>query len=502
MDESPSPVPNPSTPNLAPIVFKKVSGADVLSMELSPEEAFVLSQVEELEIAEAISSATGLSIERVNKHLARLEKAGAIASHDPERAVDETLSISAELQRRIIDMSLRLDTLTHFEVLGVPHGADRATVKSAYFSHISTFHPDKYFKKNLGDFTKRMEAIFQRMTEAHEVLSRTESRADYDAYLLAVGKTQPREPVRGLDESGLDDLERLLRQAEQVNDVGKTDLSGGSQPATRGVSSRPPPSSRRAIPPPLPSRAPGPAVRLSQSTLRRPKVSLKPKDAKARRQALARKLGRPVSEAPPPVEVDAQKNQARVAAVKDLKGRYEHRKEAIEDQRLSKYVAAAEQALKAGNPVSALNAVRIATGVGGGSESIRIRIDNLETEASKGLADSFLERGRYEESNGNYEEAARSYSRSARGRPSSTVLQSAAECYLKAGTELRQACELARQAVGIDGTRTELRLTLAKVYDAAGMQTSAIKELERAQQLAPNSDQIKQWLKRLRRGGV
>ena len=82
------------------------------------------------------------------------------------------------------------------------------------------------------------------------------------------------------------------------------------------------------------------------------------------------------------------------------------------------------------------------------------------------------------------------------------MLRSAAECYLKAGKDLRQAGELAREAVHIAPKRPDLRLTLAKVYEAAGMQQSAVQELSRALELAPENDRIKQWLKRLQRGGV
>lgn len=492
LQNSASAVPASSSPSIAPTVFKSVPGADVLTLSLSPEEAFVLSRVDELEIEEAIATSTGLSQKRVHQHLVRLEKLGAISSHDPARALDASLTISVEVQQAIIDTSLRLDTLTHFEVLGVPLNADRATIKKAYFSHIGTYHPDTYFKKNLGAFTKRMEKIFQRMTEAHDVLSRAQPRQEYEAYLVAVGKTRPREKLPAAASEGLDDLESLLRKAVQANSTPET--SEGSVPVGAQASPRP------AIPPPLPGNSGGSArPRLSAAQT---VVSARPVDPKARRQALARKLGKPISETPPSDQVLKERTQARLAAVRDLKGRYEHRREAIEDQRLGKYVAAAEQALSSGNPVSALNAIRIASSVNGGSPSIRTKIERLETKACEGLADSYLERGRYEESNGHYQEAARSYGRSARGRPSAAVLRSAAECYLKAGTELKEACDLARQAVAIAPNQTDLRLTLVKVYDAAGMQTSALKELERAQELAPNSEQVKQWVKRLRRGGV
>jgi tetratricopeptide (TPR) repeat protein len=126
----------------------------------------------------------------------------------------------------------------------------------------------------------------------------------------------------------------------------------------------------------------------------------------------------------------------------------------------------------------------------------------LEEQAAVALADTYLNRARYEESNGRPEDAARSYSRAALGKPSPEVFQKAAECYLKAGTELRQAAEMARKSVGLAPDRVELRLTLARVYEAAGMRQSAVAELERCAQMSPNNPRIHEWLKRSRNEGV
>jgi len=250
------------------------------------------------------------------------------------------------------------------------------------------------------------------------------------------------------------------------------------------------------LPPPLPQRQPS----------RRPVQMVD--DPAARRQGLARKLGLTVVAAPssppeaPTHEAIRAQAARRSAAVKDLHQRYEHRKGAIRDQRLERFAAAAEEALAAGNTVSALNTLKIARSLSGGDIGTVERLEELEKQVGATVADSYLERARYEETNGQYEEAARSYTRAARGRPSSDVLKSAAECYLKAGVELRLAGDLAREAVQIAPDRTDLRVTLAKIYEAAGMQQSAIRELERALELTPDSDRIKQWLKRIKRGGV
>jgi tetratricopeptide (TPR) repeat protein len=281
----------------------------------------------------------------------------------------------------------------------------------------------------------------------------------------------------------MEDLEQLLQQAEQEQALKKqTEAAIAASPR---VAMKPPP-----LPSPKESRHP--VVEMVD-------------DPQSRRQGLARKLGL-IGPSSSPAEPDAEalRDQAarRSAAVKDLHRRYKHRKGAINDQRVERYATAAAEALAAGNTVSALNTLKIARTLSGGDIATVERLEELEKEVGATVADSYLERARYEETNGKYEEAARSYTRAARGRPSSDVLKSAAECYLKAGVELRLAGELAREAVQIAPNRIDLRLTLAKIYEAAGMQQSAIRELERALELTPDSDRIKQWLKRIKRQGV
>jgi len=229
-------------------------------------------------------------------------------------------------------------------------------------------------------------------------------------------------------------------------------------------------------------------------------------DPAARRQALARKFGLvpvPALAPGPPDEEKLRADAARQsAAAKDLHQRYEHRKTAIRDHRVQRFIQVAEEAVASGNAVSAMNSLKIARTLTGGDVAAEARIEQLEKGLGATISESYLTRARYEESNGHHAEAARSYTRAARGSPDVDVLRSAAECYLKAGTELRLASELAREAVQMAPDRTDLRLSLAKIYEAAGMPQSAVRELERALSLTPGSDRIKQWLKRLERGGV
>lgn len=559
----------------AALIYERISSVDLRALPLGPEEAFVLSRVDGKSDTRAIAGATGLGAERVAIHLYRLEELGAVRprltarenavsihpsvaagvdtplASDPappstfdvaaaKRAypeVDESLDIPPEIQVRILELSAKLGELTHFEVLGVPLTADRSAVKRAYFSMIGDFHPDSYFGKSVGGFTKRMEKIFQRLTEAHDVLSNAKAREEYESYLKALGHTRRLEAA-ATAVPDVQDLEQLLLQAERearqpapprgsaqpergpaapaatptapaaVTPVVAGPVSTGraatgpvaapaavTPPAPRV--SQPAPRARVAVaPPPLPQRQPS----------RRPVEMVD--DPAARRQALARKLGLapppPRVSAPPPSSEAQVREQAarRSAAVKDLHQRYQHRRGAIREQRIERFARVAEEALASGNAVSALNALRIAQTLSGGDIAVMERLGELEQQLGATVADTYLERARYEETNGNYEQAARSYTHAARGRPSADVLRSAAECYLKAGVDLRTGAELAREAVQLSPERVDLRLTLAKIYEAAGMQQSLIRELERALELTPGSERITTWLKRVQRGGV
>ncbi|MBY0402027.1 tetratricopeptide repeat protein, partial [Myxococcota bacterium] len=86
------------------------------------------------------------------------------------RLLDPSLDIDTEVQRRILEFELSLSRPYH-ELLGVPVGADPKAVKRAYFKLSKEFHPDRYFRKQIGPYTARLERIFKKVLEAHEILS-------------------------------------------------------------------------------------------------------------------------------------------------------------------------------------------------------------------------------------------------------------------------------------------------------------------------------------------
>ncbi len=87
-----------------------------------------------------------------------------------EGALDDRLDISLNIQKRILEFEVGLGRPYHI-LLGVARGADPKTVKRAYLSLSKEFHPDRYFRKEIGGYGERLDRIFKKVLEAHEILS-------------------------------------------------------------------------------------------------------------------------------------------------------------------------------------------------------------------------------------------------------------------------------------------------------------------------------------------
>lgn len=478
-------------------------------LPIGPEEAFVLSRVDGRSNESEIAAATGLDAARVRDHLSRLSELGAVsfdgaaptpppkperpsvapggrlkrpvieatgdagdghghpaaALYDPGE-LDERIDIDLPRKRRILDKFYRLDSASHYELLDVDSAADKKTIKNAYYQAVGTFHPDKYFGKDLGSFKPKLEKVFARLTEAHDVLTRNASREEYDRYLATQQRNQDLERLLADERAQAAEIERARQRIEEEARVAER---VSHTPAPRPTSSAPP---------------------------------KQPVDPEARRKALARKLGlsapppRP-SAAPPP-----DKEAIKSYVADELRRRYEQRLNMARDKQIALYLEAADKALEEKNALSAANALRVALSLSPDDEALERRLEEVQQQANVELAQSYLDQARYEERNGRLLEASVSYERAARGRPTAQVFERAANCLLEGQGDLKKAGELARKAVSLMPSQPEPRVTLARIYLGAGMRESALKEFERASELAPGDDTIKDWIKRIRRGEV
>ena len=72
------------------------------------------------------------------------------------------------------------DALTHYELLAIDADADGGAIRRAYLERSKRFHPDAWYRKELGPYGPLLSKWFQRLARAYQVLSDEESRSVYD----------------------------------------------------------------------------------------------------------------------------------------------------------------------------------------------------------------------------------------------------------------------------------------------------------------------------------
>jgi len=193
---------------------------DPSNLELSPEEGFLLSRIDGHTSCTLLRQIGGIAPEEVDRCIERWLSEGVLvideskpeceeisaqvakpkAEAEPvdyasDLRIDSSLDITPELQAQILEFEASLDK-PYFELLGVPRDADAKQIKRSYFSLSKVYHPDRYFRANLGDYSSRLERIFRKLVEAYELLSDPTTRAEIERTMGAAPEPEPEpEPV-------------------------------------------------------------------------------------------------------------------------------------------------------------------------------------------------------------------------------------------------------------------------------------------------------------------
>ncbi|MFZ9886827.1 MAG: DnaJ domain-containing protein [Myxococcota bacterium] len=126
----------------------------------------------------------------------------------------EENDLSPWQRKRILFVEAHLGRWNHYALLGLKRTASPADLKRGYFKASKEFHPDAYFRKQLGSFKIRVDLIFRAMKAAYDVLADEQCRADYDATLDPADLTP--EELRELEARAREQrlIEERARQAE------------------------------------------------------------------------------------------------------------------------------------------------------------------------------------------------------------------------------------------------------------------------------------------------
>ena len=485
---------------MAEKVPRLVATVDVRKFKLDAMDGFLLTRIDGRLTRRQLAQDTGLPEFQVDKTVEKLEKLGVVEFIDPTanalppppardrmqlpeftsiegsapkydpKELDEEVDLSADQKKRILDMYYRLDDLDHYTLLGVGKEADKKTVKRSYFELASLMHPDRYFKKKLGSFKSKMEALFGRVTEAHDTLVDAALRLDYDAYLDEVATTKGMEAM----------FERALDESRKAADIAAVNGASRDSVPVRATSS------------------PGASVPQGPS----------PQELQARREALAKRLlggqsVRPSAPTSPPVEVPNPLKYANTGdAVDALKRRYEERVENATIAQSRKYIQAAETALSKNDLVAAASSLHIATRFAPDDTALAMRYQEVKNDADKILCDSYIKQASYEQRSQHWPEAARTWQKVAKIRVGDVNANAqAAKCLLKIENgDMHQAAEHAKLAVSAEPAIVEHHATLAEIYAKAGLTASARRAAETGLALDPKNAVLAAVMKRVAKG--
>lgn len=96
------------------------------------------------------------------------------------RALLARSSLTLEQRREVIFLAANTDQLDHFEFFGMEPTADRKAWKRAYFAFSKRFHPDTFFRREVGPFAAQLDAVYRHGTEIYEVFAENDDmRAVY-----------------------------------------------------------------------------------------------------------------------------------------------------------------------------------------------------------------------------------------------------------------------------------------------------------------------------------
>ena len=88
--------------------------------------------------------------------------------------------LSTEEKLNIQQMISYAESRQYYLLLGIASDSSAESIRDAYYNRSRAWHPDRFFRKDLGEHQTAIEEIFMRLTEAHSILTETGTRRAYD----------------------------------------------------------------------------------------------------------------------------------------------------------------------------------------------------------------------------------------------------------------------------------------------------------------------------------
>lgn len=343
----------------------------------------------------------------------------------------EKLDITKKEKVLISQLFQALHVSSHYQLLGVQEDASNKQIRDAYYELSRHWHPDRFFRRNVGSFGPQIEAIFTAVTAAYQTLSDETKRKNYDR--------------------------KLRKQAKS---------------AAEGSPSRP----RRV-------NIPDPTFAVPDSPETFPHTSQEERDrTEQEKQRCAEAANR------------AWRVLSRSRRFERNPGRARYRNRILTQirqggkenvRRARVYYDAGCAALEAGNPLKAESSLYLAAKLAPENVTYRDQLKTAQSRARELRAKQFISAAESAEQYQNAQEALYNYRRAAEYRTSdSRVYFRLSRLIHIVEKDSREAVKTLRIAIDKAPNNAEYRIALAELYIAQGLKLNAKREYEEAIKIA------------------
>ncbi len=175
---------------------------DITKLDITPEEGFILSQIDGQVRIRHLIIMTGLGKDATIELIRKLVEKGAITLHKPreekpkkeEKKEKPAVLIDPEkipkgdaFKDYVQELVKILPQIDYFHLLGVGRDASRAEIKKAYFKLSKIFHPDRYYRKVEPEFRRQLQEVFKQINTAYQVLLDPKRKEEYLSQLKEKG---------------------------------------------------------------------------------------------------------------------------------------------------------------------------------------------------------------------------------------------------------------------------------------------------------------------------
>ena len=124
------------------------------------------------------------------------------------------IDLPPDLQNELRTFDAAGRDVSLYDLLGIAPDADGASIRRAYLDRSRRYHPDAWFRQNVGEFGPLLSRVFQKLSAAYQVLSDEDARAAYDRELGQRVSQREREALarRAL---GREEQERRQREGRE-----------------------------------------------------------------------------------------------------------------------------------------------------------------------------------------------------------------------------------------------------------------------------------------------